>query len=469
MSEQPLAPHSSCNLCSINLSEYVIEPFTHHAVLDLANLANDIKHIIRVMDDIIDENKDKHALPEQKEAAVTYRNIGMGLMGLHDMLIKLNMRYGSTQAVDYCRDLMQFMFKNALYASVNLADERGNFPGYDACIWDSDIIRNNLTDDEIQALKNKGRLRNCSLLTIAPTGSIATMLGVSSGIEPLFSLEYTRRTVSLDSGKDSYYVVNAKIVDEYKRATNNDTLPNLFNTAYQIPFNERIAMQSVLQYACDTAISSTINLPADTTPDDIGKIYYIAWKAGLKGITVYVDGSRDPILSTKPAEIPNTLSPKRPDTLECDCYMTKVNKENFVVCVGLYDDRPYEVFVFRLTNWLKLPHHKGRITKIEKGKYELDSEFLHIDNLLDTDISIEEKAATLYSSMLLRHGISIKYIIKTAKKVNQNIVSFSSAMCRILGQYLQSETEGTCPLCGSKLIHEGGCIRCSSCEYSKCE
>ena len=173
----------------------------------------------------------------------------------------------------------------------------------------------------------------------------------------------------------------------------------------------------------------------------------------------------------KPIDIPNTLAPKRPKDLECDCYTVKSQGENFVVCIGLLDNQPYEVFVFRLTNWLKLPQHKGTITKIEKGKYSLDSEFLHIDNLLDTDINVEEKAATLYSSMLLRHGISIKYIIKTAKKVNQNITSFSSAMCRVLSKYVPTEVTGKCPECGSDIIHEGGCEHCSNpeCTWSRCE
>lgn len=162
-------------------------------------------------------------------------------------------------------------------------------------------------------------------------------------------------------------------------------------------------------------------------------------------------------------------APKRPKELPCDIHKVKVKGENFIVCVGLYENKPYEVFVFRLKNNVSLTDNKGIITKKSKGVYSLSTNEIKIANLLNTDISVEEKAATLYSSMLLRHGVNIKYIIKTAKKVNDNITSFSSAMCRVLAKYVSVTTEGKCPECGKDLIHSGGCISCPSCGYSKCE
>ena len=296
------------------------------------------------------------------------------------------------------------------------------------------------------------------------------MFGVSTGVEPFFAVKYTRRTVSLD-GKEQFYDVYIDALKDYQRITGNNNIPTFFNTSAEIDYNNRILMQAALQDYCDTAISSTINLPKGTTQEVIEDIYLKAWKAGLKGVTVYVDGSRDPILSTdnKPKSIPVTGAPKRPETLPCDIHKVKVKGESFIVCVGLYDEKPYEVFVFRLKHNITLTDSKGTITKKSKGVYSLESNELKIANLLNTNISVEEKAATLYSSMLLRHGINIKYIIKTAKKVNDNITSFSSAMCRVLAKYLPITTEGKCPECGADLVHSGGCVSCSSCGYSRCE
>ena len=471
--EQPLCKFGACNLSSINLSRYVVHPYTEDSYFDFKSLKKDIPVIVRAMDNVLEENTSRHALAEQREMAKRFRNIGIGIMGLADMFVKLGITYGSKKSIEYTENLMKFLFRETVYASSNLAEERGNFPGYSNKVWDSDIIKNAFSESEIMDLKGKDSLRNCSLLSIAPTGSIGTMLNVSTGCEPFFALEYNRRTESLN-GEETTYKVEVETVEEYRKITGNQgKLPECFVTSNTIHYKSRIEVQAALQKYVDTAISSTINLDKDTTLEDIKDLYLYCWEKGLKGCTIFVDGSRDAILSTetrkKPIDIPNTLAPKRPKDLECDCYTIKSQGENFVVCVGLLDNQPYEVFVFRLTNWLKLPQHKGIITKVEKGKYSLNSDFLHIDNLLDTDINIEEKAATLYSSMLLRHGIGIKYIIKTAKKVNQNISSFSSAMCRVLGKYLPSEVEGKCPECGSDLVHEGGCTHCTNCFWSRCE
>lgn len=471
--EEPLPAGGSCLLGSINLSEFVLNPFTNEATIDYSSLVDAVKKAVRALNDVLDEGAALHPLEEQRNSVRNWRQIGLGTMGLADMLIKLGLTYGSVSALGMTQEVYKMIAQAAVGESLSLAIDKGMYPECNPkLLAESSFINSiGLPQSVIEDISKYG-LHNSQLLTCAPTGSIATMLQVSTGVEPNFALKYTRKTQSLN-GEDTYYEVDAKIVEDFFATPSKGlaTLPSYFVESKDIAPIDRIKMQGVLQKYTDASISSTINLPKEATVDDVYNIYIEGWKNGLKGVTVYRSGCyREGILTTeKPIDIPNTLAPKRPKDLECDCYTVKSQGENFVVCVGLLDNQPYEVFVFRLTNWLKLPQHKGTITKVEKGKYSLNSDFLHIDNLLDTDINVEEKAATLYSSMLLRHGISIKYIIKTAKKVNQNITSFSSAMCRVLGTYLPTQVEGKCPECGADLVHEGGCIHCSSCSYSKCE
>lgn len=466
-----IAVHN-CILGSINLKEYVDDPYTSKAKIRYDKLIEDIPVVVRAMDDIVTENQPRHVLPGQAKVAETYRNVGIGIMGLNDLFVRLGLKYGSPESIALAGHIMKLIFKHCVLCSVALAKERGSFPGYESNIWNTDIIKNNFTEEEIEQLKEEDCLRNLSLVSIAPTGSIGTMLGVSTGAESFFALSFMRRTVSLDGDKEHFYKVDIDAVKEYKEITGDDSVPNFFVGANDIPWKERVDMQAALQNSVDQAISSTINLPRTTTAEDIEQLYLYAWKKGLKGVTIFTDGSREPILSkeVKPKEITRCGSPKRPSVLPCDIYSVKVKGEVFIVCVGLYNDQPYEVFVFRPDDpTVKITNNKGTITKKAKGVYSLNSDDFNISNILKTNITIEEKAATLYSSMLLRHGITLKYIIKTAKKVNDNISSFSSAMTRILSKYLPKDTGEPCPECGEMLIRTGGCISCPSCGYSRCE
>lgn len=477
--ELPLQGGGACLLGSLNLSEFVKNPFSSKAYLDSESLKDAVREAVLGLNEALSENINTHPLEIQRETAREWRPIGLGTMGLADMFIKMGIVYGSEESLDLAEAVYRTIARTAVTVSLQLSQVFGCFPkcNKELLVESSFIQALELPEHILEDIRTYG-LYNSQLLTCAPTGSIATMLQVSTGVEPNFALKYVRRTQSLN-GKDTYYDVNAKIVEDFydshfmctEGRHNGAPLPDYFVESKDIAPIDRIKMQGILQKYIDNSISSTINLPKEATIDDVYNIYIDAWLHGLKGCTIYRQGcNREGILTVKkPNEIPVTSAPKRPVTLPCDIHKVKVKGEYFMVCVGLYEEKPYEVFVFRLKNNANISSDKGIITKIKKGEYRLQSKDFIVANLLDTDISIEEKAATLYSSMLLRHGVNIKYIIKTAKKVNDNIASFSSAMCRVLAKYTSTEIEGQCPECGGDLIHSGGCISCPSCGYSKCE
>lgn len=296
--EQPLPKHGACNLCSINVSEYVLDPYTNKARIDYISLGKDIETIISEMDRVLEENLERHALPEQKEMAKKYRNIGCGIMGLADLFVKLGIKYGSSDSIGIVHNLMKYIFRESVKVSAANGKIYGNFPGYSPKVWDSTIIKNAFSSEEIEEFKKQNTLRNCSLLSIAPTGSIGTLLSLGgTGCEPFFALSFNRKTDNLNGT----YKVELPIIEEYRKVTGNQgKLPDYFITSKDIYWKDRVDVQATLQEFCDTAISSTVNLSKETTIDDIKQLYIYAWKKGCKGITVFREGSRDPILFTEP-------------------------------------------------------------------------------------------------------------------------------------------------------------------------
>lgn len=472
--EEPLPAGGSCLLGSINLSEFVLYPFSEKAQIDWDSLEETTRLAVRALNQVLVEGVTLHPLEEQRKSVAFWRQIGLGTMGLADCLIKLGITYGSPQSLEAIHKIYRMIAIDAIYESLDMAKELGCYPKCNKeLLPQSEFIKSlDLPSDMLKDIGKYG-LYNSQLLTCAPTGSIGTMLDVSTGVEPQFALSYTRKTQSLE-GKDVFFKVDAKIVKECKALTNcGDTLPYYFVTSADIDPEDRIKVQACLQHYIDASISSTINLPKDVTVEEVECIYMNAWRNYLKGVTVYRSGcKREGILVTespKPEGIPNTSAPKRPKNLITDFHSVKVKGEQFIVLVGLLDNKPYEVFAFKPNMVLNLPQHEGVITKKSKMHYAFKSELLEIKELESVNDDMEERATTLYVSMLLRHGVAIKYIIKTAKKVNGNITSFSSALCRVLAKYVGAEMTGDkCPECGGNLINEGGCTHCESCGYSKC-
>ena len=475
--EEPLPAGGSCLLGSINLAEFVKNQFTSTSYIDYEALEEAVTIAVKGLNQVLSEGLKKHPLKEQQESVANWRQIGLGTLGLADMLIKLGITYGSADSLKTIDSVYKTIAKQAVLTSLELAKVDSCYPMCDKeKLVSSAFIKNlNLPTEVLKDIKKYG-LYNSQLLTCAPTGSIGTMLEVSTGVEPNFAFSYTRKTQSLE-GKDTFYEVKAKIVNDYLEIHKNESsenLPEYFVTSADIKPIDRVKVQAVLQKYTDASISSTVNLPKEATVEDVYDIYMNAWKEGLMGSNIYRSGcKREGILTTEkvqPVEVPATKAPKRPRELEADYYTFKVKGEQYIVLVGLLNKKPYEIFAFQPNVRFTAIDHKGVIIKKSKMHYSFESPILQIPELELANDNVEEKAATLYASMLLRHGVDIKYIIKTAKKVNNNIASFSAAMCRVLAKYIPSEITGEkCPECGGDILNEGGCKHCKDCGWSKCE
>lgn len=525
--EIPMGPFDSCRLIHINLSSYIINPFTDKAHIDEELLYMHSYEAMRLADDLVDleieavdriinavkndtDDTEFKLWSRIKETAIQGRRAGLGFTGLADAIAMLGLKYDSDEGIQKVEQLMKIMFKGQLDSNIDMAVERGKFPvcntpvefenvGYEGGnLWYKKLAKD--FPSECTRMLKYGR-RNISWSTVAPTGTVSIMAGTSSGIEPVFMPFYQRKRKCMDSKDRVDYVDKvgekytlftvvhpnlkrwAVTTLNYSEEEVNDwsvgvwhevwkESPYYGSTAPEIDWRQRVKLQGVVQKYITHSISSTVNLAKETTEEEIADIYIEAWKQGLKGITIYRDGCREGVLTQveKPKTIEGRQAPKRPKELEADYYQIKSKGEQFIVLVGLLNGKPYEIFAFRPLSSVNAPQHKGVITKIGKMHYSFTSEHMKLENLQKSNINIEEQAATLYSSMLLRHGVNIKYIVKTAKKVNDNISSFSSAMCRVLSKYIPNEEiKGeVCPDCGGTLVREGGCIHCKDCGYSKC-
>lgn len=476
--EEPLPAGGSCLLGSINLAEFAND----NGTFKTEEFIETVHATVEALNDVLDEGLELHPLDIQKQTVGDYRQIGLGVFGYADLLIKLGFRYGSDEANEFTDELGRILTTEAIHMSAILAKERGAYKMWTKDVMKSEFFKKHIVDDpnmyHIYKLVNKYGLRNSQLLTIAPTGTLSTMFNVSGGAEPIFAKSFTRTTKSLH-GEDVTYTVYPTIIQEYLEKTGKtiEEAAAYIVSSEDITPIERVKVQGTWQKHIDASISSTVNLPKQTTVDDVKNIYMSAYDNGLKGITVFRAGcARTAILVDTAASKDNDkqipIDPergyvKRPKELDADYYQVKVKGEQFAVIVGMLNGKPYEIFTFRANG--NFPNHKGKITKVKKMHYKFTSEYTTIEDLQLAYENIEERAATLYTSMLLRHNTNIKYVVKTAKKVNENITSFSSAMCRILSKYIPAEDTGEkCPDCGGKIIRENGCLHCDSCGWSMC-
>lgn len=247
------------------------------------------------------------------------------------------------------------------------------------------------------------------------------------------------------------------------------------STANDINWIKRVEIQGVIQKYITHSISSTINLPNNVTEKEVSNIYMESWKKGLKGITVYRDGSRSGVLITEPKKEEVFLqhsAPKRPVKLPCDIYHVKSKGKDYTVLIGLFDEKPYEIFA--LENKIANGFEKGILIKVNKGRYNLitsKNEEVHIDTNIASDMTDEQSALTRLISTSLRHGAEVKFLVEQLQKTHGDLTTFSKVMARCLKGYIpDQEVQGeSCDNCGEKnIIYKEGCKTCLSCGISKC-
>ena len=317
--EVPLEDGGACNLGSLNLSCFIENGYEVNATINWDQLAESTAILIRFLDNVVTWNEDLNALEKQKVAARETRRLGLGIMGIADMLNQLGLGYDSDEGIAIITQAMEFITNAAFQASASLAAEKGASPIYSEEEYMKCPFIKAALSKETQSLIRENGIRNIAIMSIAPTGSISNIIkgiqvggknyiGVSGGVEPIFALYYTRRTESFK--KNEFYKVFHSSVQAYidkmdlrkelEDANNiEDILPDYFlRTAHHIKPDKRVEIQGLIQRYIDHSISSTINLPEDVQPEVISDIYLNAWKKDLKGLTIYRDGSRFPILST---------------------------------------------------------------------------------------------------------------------------------------------------------------------------
>jgi len=320
--EVPLEDGGACNLGSINLSRFVKNGYEPDAAVNWDELEYAVSCLTRLLDNTVSWNESLNALGKQRNAASDTRRVGLGVMGVADMLNQLGLDYDSSESVKLMEDVTKFIANVSYQSSANIASEKGSCPSFNYSSYKQNPFFQEVLDDETkEVIRDKG-LRNIAILSIAPTGTLSNVvlgfnegdknyIGVSSGIEPIFSLYYTRRSESFGNQlfKVFHSTVNAYIdkndlrdkvdacdsIDDLRKV-----LPdNFFRTAHFIDPFKRIEIQGIVQKYIDHSISSTVNLSEDISPERLSEIYMYAWRNGLKGVTIYRDGSRFPILSVE--------------------------------------------------------------------------------------------------------------------------------------------------------------------------
>ena len=470
--EQPLLPYESCNLGSINLSRFV-----KNGEIDWEKLKEITWKAVHFLDNVIDMNK--YPIPQIKKMTLANRKIGLGVMGFADMLIQLKIPYDSNEALELAEKIMSFIQKEAKAASEELGKQRGSFPNFKGSVYDG----------KYEAM------RNATVTTIAPTGSISIIAGCSSGIEPLFAISFVRNVLDEE---DRLYEINPyfeKIAKEMgffseellkKIADNNGSVQGIeevpqevqriFVTALDIPPEWHVRMQAAFQKYVDNATSKTINLREDASVEDVRKAYILAYKLKCKGITVYRYGSRPEQVISAKEEKPSVVTPRprpRPPVVRGVTRKIATGCGNLYVTMNEDEHGLFEVFA-RL----------GKAGGCADAQLEAVGRLVSLclrSGVKPEDIIKQLKAIRCPNPLLARGGPILSCPDAIAKAIEDHIKGKEVFQPARLDYFEKKKEEvlepprltekapvGVCPDCGSPLVYEEGCRICKQCGYSSC-
>ena len=492
--EEPLPAGGSCLLGAMNLAEFVDSTDPDQPKFDWKEFINAVGIATRALNDVLDEGLPLHPLKEQRDSVRDWKQIGLGIMGLADLLIKLGIRYGSEEAIYLCDEIGYAMARAAINESSLLAIRKGK---YNKCKNDllvqtpffyNHCVQGVQSTKLLERVRRTG-LRNSQLLTIAPTGSISTMLGVSGGLEPIFAYSYTRTTKSL-SNKDEIYAMHPQVVAEYMikhGCTKREDLPDYFVFSEDIPVRERIEMQAIWQEHIDASISSTINLPNSATIEDVEDLYRYAWENNLKGVTVYRAGcAREGILvkdSDKPAEKEVPLA--RGEIIKCSDQLIGRKRKLQSGCGSLHVQAWFDPNSGNLMEVFLSKGSTGGCANFMTGLSRMVSIAARA-GVSVKDIKDQLDSTGVCPSYATRRAISQDTSPGSCcpMAVGNALVEMEQEVKCELGVYTSDQITRTtepkqekesvrnivvCPECGAEISHENGCIQCKSCGWSKCD
>lgn len=511
----------SCRLLALNLFSFVENKFEEKAYFNFKKFNKIVQKAQRMMDDMVDLeielierilekiNSDKepeHIKAIEKKTWIDLletckkgRRTGLGITGLGDTLAALGLRYGSKKSISMTEKIYKNLSLSAYRETCILAKERGAFPIFSYEVEKDNLFLNKIfnADKEIYNIYKKYGRRNVALTTTPPAGSISILAQVTSGIEPVFMLKYTRRkkvnpndsNVKVDfvdevgDSWQEFTVYHPKFKEWMKKTGKTDVKdsPYFKATANDIDWESSVDIQAAAQKWVCHAISKTCNLPSNATKELVEKVYLRAWKKGCKGFTVYRDGCRSGVMVEKTKDLKEKIqyhdAPKRPKVLPCDIHFTTVKGEPFFVIVGLMTGDVYEVFAGKNSikdgNVIPKSKKNGFIKKIKRGVYALcegdnPNDYIHKD--ISKYIEEDYEAITRLISSNLRHGCDVSFVTHQLEKTSGDLRSFAKAVARVLKKYISDGTAvhgEECPECRSPLMRQDGCVICT-CGWTKC-